>query len=57
MHLWRPTVEMASDKKIVEYTKLKEVSSGPDAEVKGKFGYCVKKTQEYTKQYVRPILH
>ncbi len=36
LYLWRPAVEMASDLKIVGYTKIKEVNSEPNAKVKGK---------------------
>lgn len=42
-------MEIASDKKIVDYTKLKEVSSDPNAKFEGKFRHlncCVKKKEK-----------
>jgi len=47
LHLLRPTVEIASDKKIVDYTKLKEVSSETNAKFKGKC--CVKKERQVSR--------
>lgn len=45
-------MEIASDKKIVDYSKLKEASSEPNAKFKGKFRHlncCVKKERKVSR--------